>query len=278
MIFPPLLRDSSGNIIPQIWDGANWQPYKGQVEGLEALALLIEGLSQTDYATDAKLEAVRGLVEAISQKGFATETTLAQALEKQDTAKLVLDAISSAVAAAATEQTLTEIRAALTDGTQKVALTGNLAPSRKRVVDVSLSPGTSIATGAYETTTIRCSAGALASMRDFYFRVAAVPGATQGTHTAAVSTPTPSGEDYTLVVVSAPYNETLKIARDSISSVGVAGFRTREEWIGYLNSGSCVFGPDAASQISVWYHNGTDAAQTKARSIHYRALEEAVTW
>ena len=44
MIFPPLLRDSSGNIIPQIWDGANWQPYKGQVEGLEALTLLIEGL------------------------------------------------------------------------------------------------------------------------------------------------------------------------------------------------------------------------------------------
>lgn len=157
MIFPPLLRDSSGNIIPQIWDGANWQPYKGQVDGLEALALLIEGLSQTDYATDAKLEAVRSLVETISQKDFATETTLAQVLAKlsgdpataagQDAAKTVLDAISNAVATRATELTLGEIKTALTDGTQQVQLTGTLT----ELFGASLSdrpPASSVSVGA----------------------------------------------------------------------------------------------------------------------------------
>lgn len=250
--YPDLLRTKGKEPMPQAWDETNqdWTPAIDSAATLKALR------------------------EALGAPADATQADPVQ----EATAIALLKGLLELTAMRATDQTLTQIKTALTDGTQKVALTGNLAPSRKRVVDVSLSPGTSIATGAYETTTIRCSAGALASMRDFYFRVAAVPGATQGTHTVAVSTPTPSGAEYTLVVVSAPYNETLKIARDGISSVGVTGFRTREEWIGYLNSGSCVFGPDAASQISVWYHNGTDAAQTKARSIHYRALEEAVTW
>jgi hypothetical protein len=31
MPFPPILRDSQGNPIPQIWDGTNWQPYTGEV-------------------------------------------------------------------------------------------------------------------------------------------------------------------------------------------------------------------------------------------------------
>jgi len=164
------------------------------------------------------------------------------------------------------------------DSPLPVQLSGSLAPSRKRIVDVFLSPSASIAAGAYETTIIRCSAGALASMRDFYFNVAAVPEATKGTHTVAVSSPTPSGAPTTLLIVAAPYNTTLKIAKDSISTVGNDGLRTREEWQGYLNSGSCIFGPDASTQICVWYHNGTDAAQTNIREIHYRALEEAVTW
>lgn len=29
MPFPPILRDSQGNPIPQVWDGQNWQPYRG---------------------------------------------------------------------------------------------------------------------------------------------------------------------------------------------------------------------------------------------------------
>ena len=117
---------------------------KGQVEGLEALTLLVGGLSQTDYATDAKLEAVRILVEAISQKDFATETTLARVLTKlsgdpatatkQDSVKAVLDAISNAVAAKATEQTLEQIKTALTDGTQQVQLTGNFDTLRTPAV------------------------------------------------------------------------------------------------------------------------------------------------
>jgi len=79
----------------------------------------------SNVSTEAKLEAVRILVEAISQKDFATETTLAQVLTKlsgdpatatkQDSVKAVLDAISTAVAARATEQTLGEIKTALGD-------------------------------------------------------------------------------------------------------------------------------------------------------------------
>jgi len=45
---------------------------------------------------------------------------------KQDAAKGVLDAISTAVAARATEATLAQIKDALTDGTQKVQLSGSL--------------------------------------------------------------------------------------------------------------------------------------------------------
>lgn len=98
----------------------------------------------SNVSTDAKLEAVRILVEAISQKDFATETTLAQVLTKlsgdpatatkQDSVKAVLDAISTAVAARATEQTLGEIKTALTDGTQQVQLTGNFDTLRTPAV------------------------------------------------------------------------------------------------------------------------------------------------
>ena len=85
-------------------------------------------------ATDAKLEAARLLLASLNGKDFATQTTLAAVLAKladpatatkQDAAKGVLDAISAAVAARATEATLAAVKTALTDGSQKVQLSGS---------------------------------------------------------------------------------------------------------------------------------------------------------
>jgi len=86
-------------------------------------------------ATDAKLEAARALLASLDGKDYATQTTLAAVLAKladpatsakQDAAKVVLDAISTAVAARATEATLAQIKTALTDGTLKAQLSGSL--------------------------------------------------------------------------------------------------------------------------------------------------------
>jgi len=85
-------------------------------------------------ATDAKLEAARALLASLDGKDYATQTTLAAVLAKladlataakQDDAKAVLDAIKTSAAAAATEATLAAVKTALTDGSQKVQLSGS---------------------------------------------------------------------------------------------------------------------------------------------------------
>jgi hypothetical protein len=102
---------------------------------LEAARALLASLDGK-VATDAKLEAARALLASLDGKDYATQTTLAAVLAKladpatatkQDDATAVLDAISTAVAARATEATLAQIKTALTDGTQQVQLTGSKA-------------------------------------------------------------------------------------------------------------------------------------------------------
>jgi hypothetical protein len=87
-------------------------------------------------ATDAKLELVRALLASLADNDFATQTTLAAVLAalgdlatiaNQNAAKTVLDAISTAVAARATETTLQAIKEALTDGSLRAQLSGNIA-------------------------------------------------------------------------------------------------------------------------------------------------------
>jgi hypothetical protein len=120
--------DANGNIIISPDSGL------GTETTLAALATLLTSLNGK-VATDAKLEAARLLLASLNGKDFATQTTLAAVLAKladpatatkQDAAKGVLDAISTAVAARATEATLAAIKDALTDGTQKVQLSGSL--------------------------------------------------------------------------------------------------------------------------------------------------------
>ena len=68
-------------------------------------------------STAAKQDAAKAVLDTLAGKDFATQTTLAAA-------KAVLDAISTAVAARATEATLAQIKTALTDGSLKAQITG----------------------------------------------------------------------------------------------------------------------------------------------------------
>jgi len=120
--------DANGNIIVSPDAGL------GTEATLAAVKAVLDSLNGK-VATDAKLEAARALLASLDGKDYATQTTLAAVLAKladpatsakQDAAKVVLDAISTAVAARATEATLAQIKTALTDGTLKAQLSGSL--------------------------------------------------------------------------------------------------------------------------------------------------------
>ncbi len=119
--------DADGNIVIS--------PGLGTEATLAAVKAVLDSLDGK-VATDAKLEAARALLASLDGKDYATQTTLAAVLAKladpatsakQDAAKVVLDAISTAVAARATEATLAQIKTALTDGSLKAQLSGSYA-------------------------------------------------------------------------------------------------------------------------------------------------------
>jgi len=119
--------DADGNIVIS--------PGLGTEATLAAVKAVLDSLNGK-VATDAKLEAARALLASLDGKDYATQTTLAAVLSKlsadpstgakQDATKGVLDAISTAVAARATEATLAQIKTALTDGSLKAQLSGSL--------------------------------------------------------------------------------------------------------------------------------------------------------
>ena len=127
---PDLIR-KTGVPVPQVLDRSGetlaWKPAEDMAPKLNDLLAALgapEDAKQTDPAQAASMLALlKGLIDVISKR--ATETTLAQVLTKlsgdpatatkQDSVKAVLDAISTAVAARATEQTLGEIKTALGD-------------------------------------------------------------------------------------------------------------------------------------------------------------------
>ena len=118
--------DADGNIVIS--------PGLGTEATLAAVKAVLDSLDGK-VATDAKQDAARALLASLDGKDYATQTTLAAVLAKladpatsakQDAAKVVLDAISTAVAARATEATLAQIKTALTDGTLKAQLSGSL--------------------------------------------------------------------------------------------------------------------------------------------------------
>jgi len=111
---------------------------------------------KTDPASPMSImEALKGIM-TLMEDGTPGPSRLAQiqtlladpaTSAKQDAAKVVLDAISTAVAARATEATLAQIKTALTDGTLKAQLSGNLT----ELFGASLSdrpPASSVSVGA----------------------------------------------------------------------------------------------------------------------------------
>ena len=154
---PDLIR-KTGVPVPQVLDRSGetlaWKPAEDMAPKLDDLieALGARATEQTlaqiktaltTVGTENTLQLIQTALGGLNEKDFATQATLAQVLTKlgdlstatnQEAVKLVLDTISNAVAAKATEQTLTQIKTALTDGTQKVALTGNFDTLRTPAV------------------------------------------------------------------------------------------------------------------------------------------------
>lgn len=98
---------------------------------------------KTDPASPMSImEALKGIM-TLMEDGTPGPSRLAQiqtlladpaTSAKQDAAKVVLDAISTAVAARATEATLAQIKTALTDGTLKAQLSGSLITDAAPVI------------------------------------------------------------------------------------------------------------------------------------------------
>lgn len=99
--YPDLLRTKGKEPMPQAWDETNqdWTPAIDSAATLKALR------------------------EALGAPADATQADPVQ----EATAIALLKGLLELTAMRATDQTLTQIKTALTDGTQKVALTGNIA-------------------------------------------------------------------------------------------------------------------------------------------------------
>jgi hypothetical protein len=119
--YPDLLRTKGKEPMPQAWDETNqdWTPAIDSAATLKALR------------------------EALGAPADATQADPVQ----EATAIALLKGLLELTAMRATDQTLTQIKTALTDGTQKVALTGNLT----ELFGASLSdrpPASSVSVGA----------------------------------------------------------------------------------------------------------------------------------
>lgn len=119
--YPDLLRTKGKEPMPQAWDETNqdWTPAIDSAATLKALR------------------------EALGAPADATQADPVQ----EATAIALLKGLLELTAMRATDQTLTQIKTALTDGTQKVALTGTLT----ELFGASLSdrpPASSVSVGA----------------------------------------------------------------------------------------------------------------------------------
>lgn len=114
-------KDLDEKPIPQVYNPVadEYEPLQGSAAGGNRVQLYDGDGNPVGVATDAKLEAARVLLASLDDKDYATQA-------KQDDATAVLDAISTAVAARATEATLAQIKTALTDGSLKAQLSGSL--------------------------------------------------------------------------------------------------------------------------------------------------------
>jgi len=111
MPFPPILRDSQGNPIPQVWDGQNWQPYRGNaaiitihqnkakangngvagtVDGCGSATFQVTGTFSATVAFEGSVDGVKyAPLVVIDPNGARVTSTKSPGLYKADIAGLV---------------------------------------------------------------------------------------------------------------------------------------------------------------------------------------------
>lgn len=226
--------------------------------------------------TEATLAAVKAVLDSLDGKDYATQATLAEVLAKladpatatkQDAAKVVLDAISTAVAARATEATLAQIKTALTDGTLKAQLSGRKAQLRVINADANIT----VAAGASENVDITPTAGCMARIIALQINANSPTGATKGSHMLQLFL----GTSVPVSIINAymVYNKTGGIS--TMAPYGAADTSmTPPNFTDVL--GMIRF--SSALPLRVAYRNDTDVAQTKLRVIRLVIEEEPIAW
>jgi hypothetical protein len=105
------LKDASGNVVSPATEAK-----------LEQARVLLNSINSKDFATDAKLEQARVLLNSINSKDFATNAKLEEVRALLNTINGKDFATQAELVAV--KQELQAIKNSLTDGTQKVTLSG----------------------------------------------------------------------------------------------------------------------------------------------------------
>jgi hypothetical protein len=105
------LKDASGNVVSPATEAK-----------LEQVRVLLNSINSKDFATDAKLEQARVLLNSINSKDFATNAKLEEVRALLNTINGKDFATQAELVAV--KQELQAIKNSLTDGTQKVTLSG----------------------------------------------------------------------------------------------------------------------------------------------------------
>ena len=113
---------------------------------LEQVRVLLNSINSKDFATDAKLEQARVLLNSINSKDFATNAKLEEVRALLNTINGKDFATQAELVAV--KQELQAIKNSLTDGTQKVTLSGtNVTIDEAWIQDVTVTAGSNALVG-----------------------------------------------------------------------------------------------------------------------------------
>ena len=108
-----ILKDANGNVVSPATEAK-----------LEQVRVLLNSINSKDFATDVKLEQARVLLNSINSKDFATNAKLEEVRALLNTINGKDFATQAELVAV--KQELQAIKNSLTDGTQKVTLSGTM--------------------------------------------------------------------------------------------------------------------------------------------------------
>lgn len=142
--------------------------------------------------------------------------------------------------------------------------------NKKKIVYVDASSTTTVPAGGDETIIIQPPKGKIWRLRSFYFEVSAIAGATEGTHSLRVHTySTPAGH---APYIANTYNAPICVCDSVPAPWGYNSLSPNDQfgWQKYLQSLIASYN----YPLTVFYKNGTDADQTKTRTIRLLVEEE----